>query len=170
MDICPAPGAITRTTEGAVVFNQGACIGCKLCVAGCPFDVPRFDKDGKISKCTLCADRISNGLHTACSKVCPTGAIKYGGRDNLIDDAKSDGFDIYGEKDLKGLGVMFALKEDYKNYDLPKPMYSGAIAFWDSLLRPLSVLGFGAVGAGALLHYLTVGPNDVEPDEKEGGE
>jgi len=172
MDICPAPGALFRTKEGAVVFNKEACIGCKLCVSACPFDVPRFDEDGKISKCTLCSDRISNGLSTACSKVCPTGAIKFGSRDDLIGNAGAGGYKIYGENDLDGLGVMFALKTDPKEYNLPKPSYNASIALWDSLIRPLSVIGLGAVAAGALLHYLTVGPKEVEADEttKKGGE
>ena len=172
MDICPAPGAISRTKEGAVVFDKEKCTGCKLCFSACPFDVPRYDADDKISKCTLCADRISNGLTTACSKVCPTGAIKFGSRNNLVASAKTAGFKIYGEKDLEGLGVMFALKADPKEYDLPEPSYKASIALWDSLIRPMSVIGLGAVAAGALLHYLTIGPKDVEPDEtsKRGGE
>jgi formate dehydrogenase iron-sulfur subunit len=169
MDICPAPGAISRTREGAVVFNKDKCIGCKLCVAGCPFDVPRYDENDKISKCTLCADRISNNLTTACSKVCPTGAIKFGSRNDLVAHAKTAGFNIYGEKDLQGLGVMFALKEEPATYALPKPTYNASIALWDGFLRPLTVLGLGAVAAAALVHYVTVGPKEVEPDEKEGG-
>jgi formate dehydrogenase iron-sulfur subunit len=166
MDICPAPGALFRTREGAVAYDKEKCIGCKLCVAGCPFDVPRYDSDNKISKCTLCADRVSNGLSTSCSKVCPTGAIQFGGRNNLIGKAHTAGYNVYGEKDLEGLGVMFALKEDPKEYDLPKPSYNASMVVWDSLLRPLSVIGFGAVAAGALIHYLTIGPKGVEPEEK----
>ncbi len=169
MDICPAPGAISRTKQGAVVFDKEKCIGCKLCAAGCPFDVPRFDENDKISKCTLCADRISNGLSTACAKGCPTGAIKYGRRDELMGMAKTAGFTVYGEKDLKGLGVMFALKDAPTTYELPaKPAYDASIALWDNLIRPLSVIGLGAVAAGALIHYLTVGPKDVEPDDTSG--
>ena len=172
MDICPAPGALFRTKEGAVAYDKEKCIGCKLCVAACPFDVPRYDENDKISKCTLCSDRISNNLTTACSKVCPTGAIKFGSRNDLIGKASMAGFSVYGEKDLEGLGVMFALKEDPKEYNLPKPTYNASIALWDSLIRPLTVIGLGAVAAAALLHYLTVGPKDVEPDEtsKKGGE
>lgn len=171
MDICPAPGAISRTKEGAVIFDKAKCIGCKLCVAGCPFDVPRYDENDKISKCTLCADRISNGLPTACAKTCPTGAITFGDRDDLIRIAKSGGYNIYGENDLKGLGVMFALKESPEVYELPKPVYNTSIALWDGLIRPFSVIGLGAVAAAAVLHYLTIGPKDVEPEESgKGGE
>jgi formate dehydrogenase iron-sulfur subunit len=166
MDICPAPGALFRTKEGAVAYDKDKCIGCKLCVAGCPFDVPRYDNNDKISKCTLCADRISNGMSTACSKVCPTGAIQFGGRGGLISSATTAGYNVYGEKDLEGLGVMFALKEDSKEYELPKPTYNASMLVWDGLLRPLTVIGLGAVAAGALMHYLTIGPKGVEPGEK----
>jgi formate dehydrogenase iron-sulfur subunit len=109
-------------------------------------------------------------MTTSCSKVCPTGAIKFGSRNDLAASAKTAGFKIYGEKDLQGLGVMFALKTDPKDYQLPKPEYNASIALWDSLIRPLSVLGLGAVAAAALVHYVTVGPKDVKPDDKEGGE
>ncbi|MEE9524912.1 MAG: 4Fe-4S dicluster domain-containing protein [Thermodesulfovibrionales bacterium] len=172
MDICPAPGALFRTKEGAVMFNKNICIGCKLCVAACPFDVPRFDENGKISKCTLCADRVSNGLPTACAKTCTTGAIKYGSRDELIGKAKAGGYEVYGENDLDGLGVMFALKQSPDAYDLPEPKYDGSIALWDNLVRPLSVIGLGAVTAAAVLHYITVGPSDDGSDGNsgEGGE
>lgn len=172
IDICPAPGALFRTREGAVVYDKEKCIGCKLCIAGCPFDVPRYDENDKISKCTLCADRISNGLSTACAKGCPTGAIKYGRRDDLIVKAKAAGFSVYGENDLEGLGVMFALKADPAEYNLPKPTYNASMALFDSFLRPFTLIGLGAVAAGALVHYLTVGPKDVEPDEtsEKGGE
>lgn len=167
MDICPAPGALFRTREGAVGFNQAQCIGCKLCVAACPFDVPRYDAHTKITKCTLCNDRIPYGLHPACAKTCPTGAITYGDRDDIIQSAQTAGFNVYGENDLDGLGVMFAIKEEPKKYALATPKYDASIAFWDSLVRPLSVIGFGAVVAGALLHYVTIGPKEYD---KEGGE
>ncbi len=172
MDICPAPGALFRTKEGAVGFDKEKCIGCKLCAAACPFDVPRYDENDKISKCTLCSDRISNGLSTACAKGCPTGAIKFGNRDDLIGKATTAGYNLYGETALAGMGVMFALKEEPAEYDLPKPQYNASIALWDTLIRPLTVLGLGAVAAGALLHYITIGPKEVEPDDesKKGGE
>ena len=67
---------------------------------------------------------------------------------------------------------MFALRDDPKIYALPaKPAYDSSIALWDTLIRPLSVLGLGAVAAGALVHYLTIGPKDVDPDEdsEKGG-
>lgn len=170
IDICPAPGALFRTREGAVGFNKSKCIGCKLCLAACPFDVPRFDSAGKISKCHMCSDRIANGLTPACAKTCTTGAIKFGDRDDLVASASDVGYTVYGKNDLDGLGVTFALKQDRSAYGLPSPAYNTGIALWDSLIRPLTVIGFGAAVAGSILHYTTIGPNEVEPEGDEGGE
>ena len=76
MNICPAPGALYRTEEGAVAYDRDKCIACKLCVNACPFDVPRYDAEGKVTKCHLCFDRIGAGMEPACVKTCPTGALK----------------------------------------------------------------------------------------------
>ena len=68
-----------------MVTNHEKCVGCHLCVAGCPFNVPRYDKKtNKLAKCTQCADRVPHGLPPLCAKTCPTGAISFGDRDELI--------------------------------------------------------------------------------------
>ena len=119
MKICPAPGALYRTKEGAVAFDRDKCIGCKLCVNACPFHVPRYDADGKVTKCHLCFDRIGAGMQPACVKTCPTGALRFGDRAELISTAKKDGFGtIYGEEDLGGLGSIYAFKEEPKLYGM----------------------------------------------------
>ena len=165
--ICPAPGAIGKTREGAVVYNKAKCIGCKLCSVGCPFDIPRFDKNTKISKCHLCFDRIPAGLEPLCSKTCPTDSITYGDRDALIAKGKGMGKTVYGEKSLAGLGVMFALSEEPGYYGLPgSPGIPGTVSFWQNVIKPLTAIGVGASVAGAFIHYLSVGPDEVTD---EGG-
>jgi len=78
---CPAPGAIVQYQNGIVDFNQDQCIGCQNCVSGCPFDIPRFDKETKtVAKCNMCIDRVEVGLEPACVKTCPTNAIQWGRR------------------------------------------------------------------------------------------
>lgn len=167
MKICPAPGALFKTKEGAVAFDKNKCIGCKLCVAGCPFNVPRYDENDKISKCHLCSDRIAEGLPPACAKTCPTGAIAYGERDELIAKAQKAGYQkLYGEADLGGLGVLYAFKDAPKLYGMiEKPEIPETVLFWHKVLKPLSYIGLaGAVGLAAL-HYIAVGPK-----RDEGGE
>ena len=51
----------------------------------CPFDIPRYDeKSGGMAKCTMCFDRISEGLLPACVKSCPTGTMNFGDRDAIL--------------------------------------------------------------------------------------
>jgi formate dehydrogenase iron-sulfur subunit len=169
MKICPAPGAIFRTKEGAVAFDKSKCIGCKLCVAGCPFDVPRYDSENKISKCTLCSDRIAEGLQPACSKTCPTGALKFGDRNQLIDAAKKAGYTkLYGEADLAGLSTLYAFKDAPKLYGMKEnPAIPESIIFWNTVLKPLSLIGLGGAIAGALIHYAAVGPHKDDEEVKK---
>src|SRR2546430_1312014 len=76
---CPADGAIVQYTNGIVDFQQENCIGCQYCVSGCPFDIPKFNSlTKKVYKCTLCSDRVGQGLEPACIKACPTGCLKFG--------------------------------------------------------------------------------------------
>ena len=85
---CPAPGAIVKYTNGIVDFISENCIGCGYCVAGCPFDVPRISKvDSKAYKCSLCADRVAVNMEPACVKICPTGAIRFGTKEDMIEYA-----------------------------------------------------------------------------------
>jgi formate dehydrogenase iron-sulfur subunit len=165
--ICPAPGALHKTKEGAVAFDKGKCIGCKLCVAGCPFDIPRYDEKDKVSKCDLCSDRIVEGLEPACSKTCPTGAIRYGNRDTLIGLAKKAGYEkVYGEMDLKGLGAIYAFKDPPKIYGMTEtPAIPESVVFWHKVLKPLAYIGLGGAVAASLLHYVAFGPK-----REEGGE
>jgi len=167
MKVCPAPGALFKTKEGAVAFNKDKCIGCKLCVAGCPFDVPRYDAQDKIGKCNLCADRIADGQAPACAKTCPTGSIKYGDRNTLIAAAKKAGYaKVYGEADLGGLGTLYAFKDAPKLYAMVEnPAIPESIIFWHKILKPLAYIGLGGVVAASLLHYAVIGPHK---DEEEG--
>ena len=164
MKICPAPGALYKTAEGAVAFNKDKCIGCKLCVAGCPFDVPRYDAQNKIGKCDLCAGRIAEGMSPACTKTCPTGALKFGNRDELIAGAKKAGYGkVYGEEDLGGLGTIYAFKDAPKIYGMNEsPAIPESVIFWHNVLKPLALIGLGGAVAGALIHYAVIGPHKDE--------
>jgi len=81
--VCPT-GAISR--QGAAVeIDQEWYIGCSYCVQACPFDVPHKDEHtGTARKCTFCIDRIRVGRKPACADACPTGAIQFGKRAELV--------------------------------------------------------------------------------------
>jgi formate dehydrogenase iron-sulfur subunit len=167
MKICPAPGALYKTKEGAVAYDKDKCIGCKLCVAGCPFNMPRYDAQNKIAKCNLCADRIANGLQPACAKTCPTGALKFGDREGLIATAQKAGYQkLYGQADLGGLGTLYAFKDAPSIYGMnEKPAIPETIVFWHTVLKPLTYLGVGGVFAASLLHFVAVGPHKEKDEE-----
>jgi Fe-S-cluster-containing dehydrogenase component len=78
-------GAFKKTPEGAVLYNPDVCIGCRYCMVACPFGIPAYEYDNvytpEVTKCTLCYERIKEGLSTACAEACPTGAVKFGRRE-----------------------------------------------------------------------------------------
>lgn len=88
---CPVSAMTKDPVSGIVSYNKDACIGCRYCVAACPFGVPRFQYDTpvpQISKCQLCKHRMGEGKYAACAEVCPTGATLYGKVKDLHAEAK----------------------------------------------------------------------------------
>jgi formate dehydrogenase iron-sulfur subunit len=169
---CPAPGAIVKYSNGIVDFISEHCIGCGYCVKGCPFDVPRISqKDNKAYKCTLCSDRVEVGLEPACVKTCPTGAITFGTKDDMVaygekraSELKERGFQnagLYNPAGVGGTHVMYVMKHanDTALVDLPQnPSVSPMVSLWKGIAKPLALAGMlGAVVAG-FFHYMKVGP------------
>ncbi|HUG41514.1 MAG TPA: 4Fe-4S dicluster domain-containing protein [Longimicrobiales bacterium] len=75
---CPT-AAMYRRVDGIVDFDKAACIGCKACIAACPYDAIFINpEDHSAEKCNFCAHRLDVGLEPACVTVCPTQAIKVG--------------------------------------------------------------------------------------------
>jgi formate dehydrogenase iron-sulfur subunit len=176
---CPSPGAIVKYSNGIVDFVQENCIGCGYCVTGCPFNIPRISKvDNKAYKCTLCSDRVAVGQAPACVKVCPTGAITYGTKEDMKNYAekragelKERGFANAGVYDPQGVGgthVMYVLKHADKPEleGLPKnPEISPMVSFWKGVTKPIATAVMGLAVLGGFFHYVTVGPKEVDEDE-----
>ena len=86
-----APGSIIIDGHsGAVLYTDKLRkLNAQDIIEACPFDIPRAQKGtGYMSKCTMCVDRVNNGLLPACVKVCPTGAMNFGDRDAMVALAK----------------------------------------------------------------------------------
>jgi len=80
---CPTR-AMYRRRDGIVDFDKAICIGCKACIAACPYDAIFINPDdGAAEKCNLCSHRIDAGLEPACVTVCPTSAIIVGDLDDM---------------------------------------------------------------------------------------
>jgi molybdopterin-containing oxidoreductase family iron-sulfur binding subunit len=98
--VCPTGASYIRDVDNLVLIDQDRCIGCHSCVVACPYEarsIPESDKGyygvrktpyeqlsyrkwqvGTTQKCTLCVDRIDQGLNPACIDTCPTRALVFG--------------------------------------------------------------------------------------------
>jgi formate dehydrogenase iron-sulfur subunit len=178
---CPAPGAIVQFANGIVDFQQENCIGCGYCQTGCPFNIPRYSmKDQKAYKCTLCSDRVAVGLEPACIKTCPTQALTFGSKEDMLELASERvaelterGFQkasIYDPSGVGGTHVMYVLPHgEPELYRLPKnPEVSPLVALWRSgVARALGVVTMVSVVVAGIFHYMKVGP--LEVDERDEG-
>jgi Fe-S-cluster-containing dehydrogenase component/formate-dependent nitrite reductase membrane component NrfD len=78
VEACPT-SAMYRRPDGIVDFDKNICIGCKACIAACPYDAIFINpEDHSAEKCNFCAHRLEVGLEPACVVVCPTEAILIG--------------------------------------------------------------------------------------------
>ena len=123
-------GALVKTADGPVTYDDNKCIGCRYCMVACPFGIPTFEWDKPlpwIRKCTFCADRQGGGMKPACVTTCPTGALKFGERDELLAEAREriaaapgkyvD--HIYGEKEVGGTSWMYLSPVPFEQVGLP---------------------------------------------------
>jgi formate dehydrogenase iron-sulfur subunit len=131
LEVCPT-NAIIRTEFDTVVIQSDVCNGCKACIAACPFGVIGMNSvSNTAQKCTLCYDRLQNGMEPACSKACPTDSIQFGPVKELRERAAKrvgqlhEGGEkrayLYGadEKMLGGLNSFFLLVDRPEVYKLP---------------------------------------------------
>ncbi|HET6502062.1 MAG TPA: 4Fe-4S dicluster domain-containing protein [Amycolatopsis sp.] len=132
LDVCPT-GALFRTEFGTVVVQPDICNGCGYCVSACPYGViDRREDDGRAWKCTLCYDRLGDGLEPACAKACPTDSIQFGPLDELreraerrVADLRDEGVTqarLYGHDPRDGVGgdgAFFLLLDVPEVYGLP---------------------------------------------------
>jgi formate dehydrogenase iron-sulfur subunit len=182
---CPADGAIVQYANGIVDFQEEKCIGCGYCIAGCPFNIPKFNSTTKkVFKCTLCSDRVGQGLEPACIKSCPTGCLHFGTKEDMLALAKSrakqlsdiSGFKNAGVYDPAGVGGTHVI---YVLHDATQPeLYGGlpanptipwTVRFWKSPLKWLGNLAIVGGIIGVTLHYLRFGPKIVEEEDKSKG-
>lgn len=74
---CPKGCIFPDSETGFVIYDNTACIGCRLCSSVCPYGIPQFrPEDGKMVKCDGCNDRVKKGLRPACVIACPFEALE----------------------------------------------------------------------------------------------
>ncbi len=129
ISICPvdAISYVAHEDGNMVLIDKETCIGCGACVGACPFDAPEMDGErGKAEKCSFCHQEVLRGRPTICADACPTGAISFGEREemiskgedrvNVLKDRGKDEANLYG---TEGTGVLMVLEYDYADYELP---------------------------------------------------
>ncbi len=114
---CPVR-ALEKTASGPVVYHANLCIGCRYCMVACPFGVPKYEYAKTVPyvrKCDFCARRQANGKPPACSDVCPSGALLFGEREELLEVARTRIYQnpdryvhrIYGEREAGGTSWLY---------------------------------------------------------------
>ena len=171
--VCPT-GALFYHPDGFVSYDKNKCSGCGYCSQFCPFNVPRLNTNrvtgkGAMDKCTACTtsglDRIDNGFQPACVKTCPTGALTYGdrqelvatGRDRiqqLIVQGRTNAY-LYGEKEVGGTHVLYVLDDSPSVYGIVEnPEVPVAATAWQDILKPIGYAAAGLAALGLLLNVM----------------
>jgi formate dehydrogenase beta subunit len=145
-------------------------------MTGCPFNIPKFAADTRrVYKCTLCVDRVAEGLQPACVKACPTSCLQFGSKEDMlgiaerrVDQLKQSGFvnaAVYDPPGVGGTGVVtvLAFGDQPQLYGLPRdPVVPAAVRVWKG---PLKWAGNLAMLGGlflAAMHYVRFGRKSDE--------
>ena len=127
--VCPV-GALKKTVTGPVTYDADRCMGCRYCMVACPFGVPKYEWSKvlpRVKKCTMCSERVSHGSPTACAEICPTGATKFGEREDLINEAQTRIRQnpgtylnhIYGLNEVGGTSVLLLSAVPFDEFGYP---------------------------------------------------
>lgn len=122
------PGAIVKDAKtGAVLMTEKSAqlspADAKAVIDSCPYNIPRQDeKTHKLTKCDMCIDRVSNGMLPMCVKTCPTGAMAFGERDEILTMARKRLAEVKKRfpkaflADVEDVSVIYLLAEEKEHY------------------------------------------------------
>jgi formate dehydrogenase iron-sulfur subunit len=134
--------AMKKLPTGPVVYDASVCMGCRYCMIACPFDIPKYEYDSiapRVRKCSFCAERQEKGLKPACTEVCPSGALTFGKRSQLLEQAKTRIYTnpdryvhhVYGENEAGGTSWLYLtdrpLEELALRADVPQQPMPGLV-------------------------------------------
>lgn len=151
---CPV-AALRKTPRGSVVYEASRCLGCRYCMLACPFNIPRYQWDSgltpKVGKCDFCDDRVATGGWPACTAACPTGALKFGKRSQILREATARLHThperyaaVYGEKVAGGTSWIYLadVPMDTLGFRTDLPDYALPVLTWRALSKvPFVIIG-----------------------------
>jgi formate dehydrogenase iron-sulfur subunit len=170
--VCPE-NAISHSKYGSVVIDQDKCVGCGYCVQNCPFEVISLkeykDKNGgtyrKSQKCTMCTDRLDEGLQPACVTTCHTGAMEFGDKEAMIKKAEQrlqevkgrfPNASVYNPAGVGGTNTVYVLAEKPSVYGLPEnPKVPTSAVAWKDYAQPIGKMMLGATTMALVGAFVT---------------
>lgn len=160
--VCPV-AALRKTAAGPVVYEADRCMGCRYCMAACPFQVPSYEWSARlplVKKCDFCSDRVATKEPTRCSEACPTGASITGERDALIAEAKKRLAEkpteyyqrIYGIEEVGGTSVLILSAVPFEQIGFNTKVEKTALPqyTWSALQHIPDVVAMGSVLMGGI--------------------
>jgi Fe-S-cluster-containing dehydrogenase component len=157
--------AMHKTPEGPVDWTPSRCMGCRFCMISCPFDMPKFQyhsANPRIEKCVMCVERLAEGKRPACVENCPAGALTFGPRAELLEEAKQRIYaapesyvrQVYGEREAGGTSWLYLASVPFEQLgfdpaigETPYPMYTREFLYAVPLVEiliPTLMLGLSA--------------------------
>lgn len=155
---CPVK-ALYKTPEGPIAYRADRCLGCRYCMVSCPFDVPRFEWEKgltpEIRKCMFCYERQKNGEQPACAANCPSGALQFGTRGELLQlahariDSAPERYvnHVFGEQEAGGTAKLYISDVPFDQLGFRTDVTTRALPAytWDIMSKLPAVVGSLAV-------------------------
>jgi formate dehydrogenase iron-sulfur subunit len=164
-------GAFTREPNGAVIYDAWKCIGCRYCMAACPFQVPAYEFGNvltpQVRKCTFCFEtRLVKGGVPACVESCPMEVMTFGKRTDLImlgrERIRSSPGQyvphIYGEQEVGGTSWLYISGMPFEAAGFPALGYHPAPGFTEPIQHTIFKWFLPPIGLyatlGGIMWYL----------------
>ena len=187
VSVCPVTAMTKDEKSGIVDYSKDTCIGCRYCQIACPFNIPKFQWDRalpQIVKCDLCRNtNLKEKSITACAEVCPTGAIMFGKREDLLKEARKRLQEnpkkyvrhIYGEHEAGGTNHLYLAAMPFEKLGLPELKAEAPSQFSEKIQHTIykgfvaPVALYGVLCAVALKNMKSNNGHHAKPAERPTG-
>ena len=171
VSVCPS-GALWKRSDGPVLYDLDRCIGCGYCEMACPWGIPNFDEEiHSIRKCTMCFDRIDQGLEPACVATCPTDALQFMTLEEaqkVAREAEAEGLYTYGLSEVGGTSWIYVSDVPFSEFGLQDYESITQKGFETGMLTRFA--GIGLFVGGALIAAMRLYAERRETLAKEDAE